>query len=299
MLALVSVAAARSLDEDLPPLCAALQARGVAFEIVDWDDPSIDWAHFVAALVRSTWDYIDRIDEFRAWIARVSAQTRLINPAAVLYWNTHKGYLLELAARGVPIVPTLLLRPGAEPKLLETEDIVVKPAVGAGSRDARRFHTDPSGAAAHAAALLARGRDVLIQPYLARVDQAGETALMYFAGRYSHAIRKGPLLAPNNDATAALFAPERILARQPGTDEFALAEQVIAALPFAMPLYARIDVLRDEHGAPVLLELELTEPSLFFNYADGSAARFVDALLLDIDFHLRPTEKKFRVRPID
>ena len=281
MLALVSVAAARSLDEDLPPLCAALQARGVPFEIVDWDDQTVDWSGFAAALVRSTWDYIDRIDEFRAWITRVSAQTQLINPAQVLHWNTHKGYLLELAAHGIPIVPTQLLRPGDDLQLPSGE-IVVKPAVGAGSRDARRFCDDTEGATAHAAALLARGRDVLVQPYLARVDQAGETALMYFAGRYSHAIRKGPLLARNSDATAALFAPEQIIAREPSPDERALAEQVIAALPFGTPLYARVDLLRDENDAPVLLELELTEPSLFFNYSVGSAQRFVDALLRGI-----------------
>ena len=279
MLALITVHAARPLDEDLPPLVAALTARGIAFEVVDWDNPDVDWSRFDTAVLRSTWDYIDRFAEFSAWIDRVEAQTRLLNPAEVVRWNTHKGYLIELAARGIPIVPTRLLRPGERLPPIADGEWVIKPAIGAGSRDARRFCDDPQGAAAHAQRLLDSGRDVLLQPYLARVDQAGETALIYFGGRYSHAIRKGPLLAPNADATAKLFAPEQIVARQPAAEELALAERVLAALPFpGSPLYARVDLLRDENGDPVLLELELTEPSLFFPYAQGSVERFVDAL---------------------
>ncbi len=280
MLALITAAAARSLDEDLPPLCAALSARGIDHEVVDWDDPVVDWRRYRAAILRSTWDYIDRFDEFNAWIDRIQSLTRLLNPPDVVRWNTHKGYLLELSARGVPIVPTTLIRVGEAIALPTADELVVKPAVGAGSRGARRFRSDLPGATAHAQALLAEGRDVLLQPYLARVDQAGETALLYFGGNYSHAIRKGPLLAPNADATAALFAPEQIVAREPGDDERALADQVLAALPFAEPLlYARVDLLRSEDGAPVLQELELTEPSLFFAYAQGSVERYIDTLL--------------------
>lgn len=279
MLALITAAAARALDEDLPPLCAALTARGIDHDVVDWDDAATDWRRYRTAILRSTWDYIDRFDEFNAWIDRAGAQTRLLNPPDVVRWNTHKGYLLQLQARGIPIVPTTLIRVGEAIELPSAPELVVKPAVGAGSRGARRFRGDVAAAIAHAQSLLDEGRDVLVQPYLTRVDQAGETALMYFGGRYSHAIRKGPLLAPNADATSALFAPEQIVAREPGSDERALAEQVLAALPFSDPLlYARVDLLRGEDGAPVLLELELTEPSLFFAYADGSVDRYLDSL---------------------
>ncbi len=284
MLALITAAAARALDEDLPPLCAALGARGIDHEVVDWDDPVVDWRRYRAAILRSTWDYIDRFDEFNAWIGRVAGLTRLLNPPEVVRWNTHKGYLLELARRGVPIVPTTLVRLGEAIAFPAAAECVVKPAVGAGSRGARRFCGDVSGAMAHARALLDQGRDVLVQPYLARVDQAGETALMYFGGRYSHAIRKGPLLAPDAEATTALFAPERIVAREPGSDERALADAVLAALPFADPLlYARVDLLRGDDGSPVLLELELTEPSLFFPYAQGSVERYLGALVSMLD----------------
>ncbi len=283
MLAIVSAREAEALDEDLPPLRAALAARGLAHQIVHWDDPALDWAAFDAALIRSTWDYMDRLPEFLAWSERVAKQTRLLNPPEVVRWNTHKGYLLELAGRGIPIVPTTLWRPGSDPVLPVQGEFVVKPAVGAGSRGARRFRSAGEDARRHAQALLAEGRDVLVQPYLARVDERGETALIHFNGVYSHAIRKGPLLAPDGDATSALFAPEQISPREPSPAERELASRVLAALPFAqVPVYARVDLLNDGAGQPVLLELELTEPSLFFDHAPASAGRFVDALLAHI-----------------
>jgi O-ureido-D-serine cyclo-ligase len=278
MLALVTAREARALDEDLPPLEKALDAAGIAYQLVDWDDATIDWSQFRLALIRSTWDYTDRLPEFLTWSERVSAATRLLNPAPVVRWNTHKRYLVELAAQGVAVVPTWVIEVGQPAPAFDASEVVVKPAVGAGSRGARRFQGDGAGAKAHAQALLDDGRDVLIQPYLGRVDTLGETSLLYFDGVYSHAIRKGPLLAANADATRALFAAERIAAREPGADERAVADAVLAALPFEPLLYARVDLLRGADGAPQLLELELTEPSLFFNFAPGSAERFVAAI---------------------
>ena len=136
----------------------------------------------------------------------------------------------------------------------------------------------------HVARLLDAGRSVLLQPYLASVDTAGETALMFFAGQFSHAIRKGPLLQRDEGPTEKLFAPEKITARTPGADERDLAERIVAALPRLFKLdgplaYARIDLIRDGDGTPCLLELELTEPSLFFLYDDTAADRFVASLL--------------------
>jgi O-ureido-D-serine cyclo-ligase len=128
-------------------------------------------------------------------------------------------------------------------------------------------------------ALLAAGRSVLLQPYLAAVDRDGETALIYIGGRFSHAVRKGPLLPPDAAATAALFAPEDIRPRSAADDELALGARVLAQLPFSEPLYARVDLIRDNQGVPCLLELELTEPSLFFAHAPGAAERLVAAVL--------------------
>jgi glutathione synthase/RimK-type ligase-like ATP-grasp enzyme len=278
-LALASARAARALDEDLPPLLDAARRRGFDVEVLDWDDAAVDWSAFQTVLLRSTWDYTDRLPEFLAWAERVADRTRLLNPPSVLRWNTDKRYLLDLEAAGVPIIPTRFLSPEAPIDVDLSGDLVVKPSVGAGSRGARRFRDAPAAAAEHVRELMSAGRTVLIQPYLDAVDRDGETALIYFAGRFSHAIRKGPLLRPNGEATRALFAPEHITARRPSAAELRVAERALAAVPHPEPLvYARVDLLPDPKAGPRLLELELTEPSLFFAHGPGSTERLLDAL---------------------
>lgn len=279
-IAIASVAAARALDEDLPPLLAALAEAGFEAEVCDWDDPSVDWSGFSAVLLRSTWDYTQRLPEFLAWCERVTAVTRLLNPLELVRWNCDKHYLRDLAERGVPIVETCFIEPGESAEdFPDYEEFVVKPAVSAGSRDTRRhLRAARSEAVAHVQGVLDQGRSVIVQPYLEAVDTAGETALVHFDGVFSHAIRKGPLLQRQSDATALLFATEQIDPRTPTPAEHALAQQVLAALPFPVPLYARIDLLPTLDG-PRLLELELIEPSLFFDHADGSAARLANQLI--------------------
>jgi hypothetical protein len=281
-MALVSARAARGLDEDLPPLLAALDAAGVDAAVADWDDPEVDWAGFRLALLRSTWDYAERFAEFLAWAERTAKLTTLLNPPPVIRWNTDKHYLRDLARAGVPTVPTQFVEPGesalrALARFLEDglAEWVVKPAVGAGSRDAARYVKGEDRAARdHVERLLDAGRSVLLQPYLDQIDLHGETALIYFTGRFSHAIRKGPLLRRGGAPTDELFAAEQITARTPGADELLIAERALAALPFAAPLYARVDLIPSGDTTPCLLELELTEPSLFFAHAPGAAGRF-------------------------
>jgi glutathione synthase/RimK-type ligase-like ATP-grasp enzyme len=287
--ALVTARGARGLDEDMPPLSAALAAAGAHSSIVDWDDRTVDWARFDLVVLRSAWDYAERLPEFLAWAEGVARVTTLVNPLPVVRWNTDKHYLGELARAGAPVVPTTYLEPGADAaRALEEflahepcRELVVKPAVGAGARDARRHL---SGARAeilgHVAPLLAARRAVMLQPYLASVDAAGETALMYLDGRFSHAIRKGALLPAGAPSTAALFAAEDIVPRTPAADELAAAERILAAVPAGGRLaYARVDLLRDAQGIPRLLELELTEPSFFLTHAPGAAERFAAVLL--------------------
>ena len=289
-IALVTAIAARALDEDLIPLAAALEALGAIASIADWDDAAIDWSGFDLVLLRSTWDYTLRLPEFLAWIERVATLTRLLNPPEVVRWNTDKHYLGDLARAGVPVVSSTFVEPGADAAAAlaaflaadaSRADVVVKPCIGAGSRDAQRHAAAaPTTAVAHMQRLLDAGRSVLLQPYLDRVDAEGETALLFCEGTFSHAIRKGPLLRRGEGPTRALFAPEHIQSRTPGADELAIAGRALAKLPFAPPLlYARVDLLRDAHGQPVVLEFELTEPSLFFASAPGSVERFAAAAL--------------------
>lgn len=283
-IALATAAEAEALDDDLPPLLAAFAGDAVTTR---WDDAAIDWSEFDLVLLRSTWDYVPRLLEFMAWCERVSASTRLLNPVSLVRWNTDKHYLHDLAAQGLATVPSHFLEPGTHAATdlatilaqLPSDEFVVKPAVGAGSKDAQRYRRrQVNTAMRHVDVLIQEGRSVLVQPYLDQVDSAGETALMFFDGEFSHAIRKGPLLRLDEGPTEKLFAPEEISARTPGDDELTLARRVVAAIPGGAPLYARVDLLRGFDGAPCVLELELTEPSLFFTHAQGSAERLVAAV---------------------
>ncbi|TWI02960.1 O-ureido-D-serine cyclo-ligase [Luteimonas cucumeris] len=292
-IALTTAIAATGLDYDMPALRDACARIGLHAEVLAWDDLSVSWQRFDAVLLRSPWDYTERLSEFLHWCERVDAVTTLLNPLPVLRWNTDKHYLAELAAAGIPTVPSSFVEPESEP-LPSLQDFlaghpsaaefVVKPAVGAGSRDTQRYARAQEFAAAnHIGRLLDVGRSVLLQPYLPSVDQDGETALMFFDGVFSHAIRKGPLLQPDQGATEALFAAEEIIPRTPGDDEMALAHDVLATLSRLQRLdaplsYARVDLIRDTDGAPRLLELELCEPSLFFEQAPGSADKFTALL---------------------
>jgi hypothetical protein len=276
---LATTAAARELDDDLVPLENALRDAGIQTHVVDWDDERTDWSKFTAVLLRSTWDYSFRLDEFLAWCKRVSFVTTLLNPLDVVRWNTDKHYLRELSRLGVATVESHFVEPGDEPDTFpQFDEFVVKPAVGAGSRDAQRFLlTDRAGAVDHVKKLIRANRAALVQPYLSRVDQDGETALIFFEGEFSHAIRKGPLLHRGQEPTRSLFAAEHITPRTPSDAELALARRVIESLPFGTLAYARVDLLPSASG-PKLLELELTEPSLFFETAEGSAERFAKVI---------------------
>jgi hypothetical protein len=289
-IALATTPEAHALDEDWVPLSAALRELGHEVDAPDWEDAGVDWSRYALVLPRGTWNYIDRRPEFLAWCARVAATSHLENDPATLEWNTDKRYLLDLQRAGVPIIPTVVTEDGSSWAAPTAAEFVVKPAVGAGSRGAQRFRAgELDQARAHAARLQREGATVITQPYLASVDTAGETALVYFAGTFSHAIRKGAILERANAAGGlfepqrieGLFAPERITPREPGADELAVGSAVLAAVAArrgSAPPYARVDLIRDADGTPRVLELEMTEPSLFFRHAAGSAARFARVL---------------------
>jgi glutathione synthase/RimK-type ligase-like ATP-grasp enzyme len=178
-------------DGDDAAIVAALDRLGVRADWAVWTDPAVSWDHAFVVL-RSVWDYPRDLGRFRRWLAGLP---RVANPAEVVEWNTDKAYLRELSASAVPVVPTTFAAPGEPVELPAAGEFVVKPSVGAGSLGAGRFpeggHVDARG---HAAQLHTSGRTVLVQPYLPDVESAGETALIYFDGAFSHAIRKGPML---------------------------------------------------------------------------------------------------------
>lgn len=280
--ALVTCAELPQLDTDDQLVLEPLRTLGVDVETPVWDDPAVDWAGFDLAVLRNPWDYARRREQFLAWVRSVP---RLLNPAAVVEWNTDKVYLRDLAAAGLPVVPTTWLEPGAAaPHLPVGGEYVVKPSVSAGSADTGRYDLADQQqrglAAAHVEKLLARGDTVMLQPYLSAVDTAGETAMLHLGGVFSHAIRKGPLLDGPDLRDGAPLWSEDIAAREASEEERDVARRTLAAIPGGSEqlLYARVDVIPGPDGAPVVLEVELTEPSLFLATSPGAPERLARAI---------------------
>jgi glutathione synthase/RimK-type ligase-like ATP-grasp enzyme len=266
-------------DPDEALLVAALATAGVEATLLPWDGPA-PAAPADLCVVRSTWNYHQRRDDFLAWAAALAAHTPLANPLPVLRWSTDKAYLGDLAAAGVPVVPTAYVD-RARPRGLAAVcaehgwgEVVVKPRVSAGSFATRRFA--PAAAAAGEAFLAAqlRERDMMVQPYFPSVEGYGERALVCIAGAVTHAVRKAPRLAGEDESVSAAVPV--------AADEGAVATAALAAAAAATGggdlLYGRVDLARDAAGAPRVMELELVEPSLFLAQHPPALARLVAAV---------------------
>ena len=249
--ALATCAEIPELEPDDRLLLPALADHGIEGVPAVWDDAAVAWDAFDLVVLRSTWDYAERRDEFLAWARSLR---RVENPVPLLEWNTDKRYLEQLAAAGVPTVPTRFVAPRAtfEPP---AEPFVVKPSVSAGGRSSAMVRPGRRGRGARARrAIHAEGRTAMIQPYLAGAE---EKALVYVDGGYSHALlRRVPL--PAAGARPVLYLEEELAPAEASVEERKIAEAALACAP-GEPLYARVDLL----GGAVL-ELELTEPSLYF-----------------------------------
>jgi glutathione synthase/RimK-type ligase-like ATP-grasp enzyme len=275
------------LDADEGLLVPALDACGVAAEPRVWDDPSVRWDAYRLVVIRSTWDYAERRDAFLAWCAGLPM---VLNSLPVITWNTDKTYLRVLAAAGVPTVPTTWIGPSTRSgaAVLPGGELVVKPAISSGAQNTSRYgRSDHAAARRHVERLVSEGRVAMVQPYVTSVDGDGETGLIYIDGRFSHAVRKGPLLHAPGVATDRVWALEDITPRAPETAERAVAEATLDALPWHREtlLYARIDLVRGPDGSPRLLELELAEPSLFLGLGGGAATRLAAAITARLRHH--------------
>ncbi|MEV5876079.1 hypothetical protein AB0L75_17950 [Streptomyces sp. NPDC052101] len=270
-----------SHDTDLPDLVRALRAAGAEAEARYWDDPDADWGGYDLVVIRSTWDYSWRAEEFDAWVGRVGALTRLANPAPVVRWSADKRYLGELAAAGVPTVPTRYLAPGEPVDLPADHEYVIKPTSGAGARFAARYTpAEHEQAVRHLARMHAEGFTAMVQPYVAGIDVSGERALQFFGGRLLHASRKGAVLAPGTPYDADKVAHPDLERWQPTEAELVVAEKALGAVPGASGLlYGRVDLVDGEDGEPRLMELELVEPNLFLWLHPGSLERVTEAIL--------------------
>ncbi|MFF5082993.1 RimK family alpha-L-glutamate ligase [Actinoplanes sp. NPDC000266] len=266
------------------PLRDALRSRGTEVDAVRWDDPAADWAGYDLVVIRSPWDYVPRRAGFVAWARGVPS---LLNPADIIEWNTDKRYLGELAGAGLPVTPTDFVAPGDTWTSPESGEWVVKPTISAGSQDTGRYRLPDQRdlAEAHVTRLQEAGRVAMIQPYLAAVDTLGESALIFTPDAtgeltFSHSIRKGAMLTGPDEGNIDPGS-EQITPRTPTEAELDVAARVLRHIPGGTKrlLYARIDLIPGPDGAPLLVELELTEPSLFLSESPGAATRLADAIL--------------------
>jgi glutathione synthase/RimK-type ligase-like ATP-grasp enzyme len=260
----------RNILKDDRILSDALAREGFRSERVDWSGPQVDWAAFDGALFRTTWDYVERIAPFRAWLQVADQATTLMNPRSIVEWSLDKHYLGALEARGVPTVPSRFLQRGWKASLAELmeeegwEEAVVKPCISATAYMTFRITRDSAPSAEGALAGLRAGADFILQPFMPRITEEGEVTLVLVEGRVTHGVRKLPKAGdfrvqddfggtvhphdPTSDEVEVAMAAVAASGVQPGTDT---------------PLYARADLVRDGSGRPRIMELELIEPELW------------------------------------
>lgn len=262
------------LHDDDRTLLAPLAELGVDAEPAIWNDPKVRWSEFDGVLIRTIWDYYRSYPDFLAWVALLERSTRLWNPPPLVRWNSHKSYLLDLAAQGIRIVPTRVCLNFAAAvdaaRRAGWRRAVVKGAVSAGGYRTYRLDTDAEGPLALPSLAEPPVGDVLVQPYLDEVEQRGERSLVFLDGEYSHAFARAPRLGGGSALEEG--APVRASAA-----ELVLAERTLAAAP-ARALYGRVDTVVDGSGAPCVMELEVIEPLLRLANRRGAADRLAAAI---------------------
>ena len=259
----------------------ALARRGLTSVRVDWADPAIDWSQFQCAVFRTTWDYFERFAEFGAWLERAGRETRLVNRLSTVRWNMDKHYLTDLAARGVPVVPSRFLEQGSARTVADVlaeagwDEAVVKPCVSGAARHTYRVNRRTAAEHQPLFTTLVAHEAMLVQPFQADILRTGEDTLMVFGGRYSHAVRK---VAKPGDFRVQDDHGGTVHEHRPGPDQVALAEQAVAACS-PVPVYGRVDLVRDNNGRLAVMELELIEPELWLRFHPPAADQFAAGLV--------------------
>jgi glutathione synthase/RimK-type ligase-like ATP-grasp enzyme len=262
-------------DPESHLLVAELERLGLRARVVPWTDPGAGEADVV--LIRTTWDYTSRREEFVRWCERTAARTPVLNPPGVVRWNSHKGYLRDLAAAGVSTVPTRVVAAEGEASL--DGAVVIKPAVSSGAFGAGRFAAGEPGATEHLLGVLAHG-DAIVQPYVPSVAKRGERSLIYLGGELSHAVNKQP--AEGDYRVQSHYGGE-VTRHEPTPAELAVAETALAQAAEALT-YARVDLVEGEYG-PMVIELELIEPELFLGVEPAAPVRLAEEVARYAAYH--------------
>lgn len=256
-------------------LIEAFSKRGIEARRLAWDDPTVSWGDFQSAIVRSTWDYFVRCEEFLKTLAMISSQTRLMNSVETIRWNSDKRYLADLEKRGVPIVPTVFLSETTVAASYEAarakkwDKFVVKPVIGGGALETYRL---PKDEANFQKLNTKHSPQFMVQPYLDNIESEGEWSFLFFAGEFQYAIRKVPV--PGDYRVQSIFGATSAV-ETPREADLLAAKNVLQQIPEQL-LFARVDMVRGSEGAMWLMELELIEPYLSLQLQQGAADRLVD-----------------------
>jgi len=263
-------------DHDEQLLLSALRDEGLGAELLAWDDPGADPSAFDLCVLRSCWNYYEDPNAFMAWIEGAAKITRLMNPAHVVQWNLHKRYLQQMEEGGIPIIPTVWLERGEATDLSAImqdhswDEVVVKPAISAGSFCTKRFLRDEVEAGQAFLEAMLRERDGMVQRYMRTVESNGERAMVWIDGTFTHAVSKRPRFSGSDESVS--IAP--LLSEH----DRAFAKKTLSSIEASL-LYARVDVVNNDDGSLLVAELELMEPSLFLAQCPTALERFVKAIV--------------------
>ena len=263
-------------DLDIPFAIKAAEQLEIDLVFANWNDKSIAWESFDAAVIRSAWDYVPVRDEFLEFAKNIETKTKLFNSYEVMKWNTNKTYLSILEDKGVPIIPTKFANnidealPAIKWAFEKASAVAIKPTVGAGARLAGKALTEDE-AIEYVKRILEAKRTVIIQPYISSVDDEGEKAIIVINGEISHAAKKVPALTKGGHGDAA--------GQLEITTEM---KDIVKTISSAVSewndlLFARVDVVRMGEKL-VLMELELTEPWLFMQFRPEAGVDLFKAL---------------------
>ena len=259
-------------DQSIEALAPPLAALGMTLEAVSWDADGVDWGAFDGAVIGTTWDYWDRQEAFLKRLEEIERHIPLFNSAALVRWNSHKGYLRDLEKRGAQLIPTLWLDDVTDASAAEafdtfgSSDLVFKRQVGAGASGQHRLkRSDPIPDMPH---------PMMVQPFLPAIAEEGEISFVMVDGELSHALVKRPAAGDYRiqSAYGGVETPYT-----PPSEDLTAAKAILSALD-ETPLYARVDMLRAEDGGLLLMELELIEPFLHPSQGPELGERFSEAL---------------------
>lgn len=268
----------------------ALEKQGFQVCRKAWDDKHFDWSLAHALLFRATWDYFERIEEFKVWLQEVRTQSILINPAPLIDWNLDKHYLFELQEKGIRIPNTLLLEKGSPLTLKEqyaalqvqgTNDkrCVLKPCISGGAWQTYLIEEDQIDDYEEIYRNLIAKDAFLLQEFQFHVPFEGERSYMVFGGQFSHAVLK---MAKSGDFRVQDDFGGSLHQCNPTKEEQEIAMKVVEACPFEV-LYARVDLFKDNENEWALAEIELIEPELWFRKNNLSAPLLASAVKNFID----------------